>query len=498
MKTIQVNNITLQYDESIEDIERINRIIELNPMLFLGYKEKTISLVPMNSSTNGNIVYVDNFDRFFDDLLKRTLDDNNIALSLTDSVLLPALYMNLLAKQSTEENEKFIMLDDSVSEDVMWFLTACKYFDYKTQFHELAHFLKYRNDSEKIFAWLGQTQRFKTYNYLLGVAAKYLQKYDTSFFNKMDEIIFAMRLENMKFAIHSGKIDHALEAISFEEFETIFWGFLHHIKAPQPWQDIYVDIRDNKKVIWEESKDGSNHSQVFVDTDGVKKIKVTTDGTIKFFVSFVHEFIHYVNWKNNDLAISLSEFPSIYYEKVAAAYLVGLGFEENIIQNIVQDRAEGNFLIYSFLVGLLEDIYHYSKMGPITREEKTQPYETTKKIIGDLNTELENLDMVDKLSLVNLDFLTKLNADFGVLADKECDMRILQFAKEGLSVLDGYQYLVGNFLANSVLEKEDDDIIADKMNYLTDHLGDFTIESASEYLGIENTFDTTSVSKVKK
>lgn len=157
MKTIQVNNITLQYDESIEDIERINRIIELNPMLFLGYKEKTISLVPMNSSTNGNIVYVDNFDRFFDDLLKRTLDDNNIALSLTDSVLLPALYMNLLAKQSTEENEKFIMLDDSVSEDVMWFLTACKYFDYKTQFHELAHFLKYRNDSEKIFAWLGQT-----------------------------------------------------------------------------------------------------------------------------------------------------------------------------------------------------------------------------------------------------------------------------------------------------------------------------------------------------
>ena len=44
----------------------------------------------MNSSTNGNIVYVDNFDRFFDDLLKRTLDDNNIALSLTDSVLLPA------------------------------------------------------------------------------------------------------------------------------------------------------------------------------------------------------------------------------------------------------------------------------------------------------------------------------------------------------------------------------------------------------------------------
>lgn len=37
MKTIQVNNITLQYDESIEDIERINKNIELNPMLFSGY-----------------------------------------------------------------------------------------------------------------------------------------------------------------------------------------------------------------------------------------------------------------------------------------------------------------------------------------------------------------------------------------------------------------------------------------------------------------------------
>ena len=74
MNYIQIGNINLQYDESITDIERILRIIKLNRFLFEDYMGKTISLVKENLSDN-NIVYVTNFDEFFDNLLKQLLND---------------------------------------------------------------------------------------------------------------------------------------------------------------------------------------------------------------------------------------------------------------------------------------------------------------------------------------------------------------------------------------------------------------------------------------
>lgn len=66
--------INLQYDESITDIERIKKIIKLNEFLFSDYKDKTISFVEQNTSDD-NVVYVNNFDEFFDNLLKQLLND---------------------------------------------------------------------------------------------------------------------------------------------------------------------------------------------------------------------------------------------------------------------------------------------------------------------------------------------------------------------------------------------------------------------------------------
>ena len=69
MNCIKMGDINLQYDESITDIERIKKIIKLNEFLFSDYKDKTISFVEQNTSDD-NVVYVNNFDEFFDNLLK--------------------------------------------------------------------------------------------------------------------------------------------------------------------------------------------------------------------------------------------------------------------------------------------------------------------------------------------------------------------------------------------------------------------------------------------
>lgn len=74
MNCIKMGYINLQYDESITDIERIKKIIKLNEFLFSDYKDKTISFVEQNTSDD-NVVYVNNFDEFFANLLKQLLND---------------------------------------------------------------------------------------------------------------------------------------------------------------------------------------------------------------------------------------------------------------------------------------------------------------------------------------------------------------------------------------------------------------------------------------
>lgn len=487
MNCIKMGDINLQYDESITDIERIKKIIKLNEFLFSDYKDKTISFVEQNDCDD-NVVYVNNFDEFFDNLLKQLLNDTKFIFSLNQPELLPALYIQLLIKKESINDETFIQLDDNITDDMLWFVLACKFFDCKNQFDELSNFLKYRNDKELIFEWLKQTQRFNTYNYLLEIASNYLKEYDFYFFDNIDEIFSKMNEKNFDYVISSKNSNYKLQKLSLEDLENIFFGFLDKIKAPKEWKETYIDLKNNNRIIFEESKDGKDNSKCFIDDDGIRKIKVTTNGTVNDFISFVHEFIHYVSLQKDMPPFSLLEFPSIYYERVAAIYLIDIGFDENIIKSVIENRNKNNFGKYYDLFGILLDMCRYNKKGNIIREDKVEllkkATEATNECVENLiNIFLEAGKPIDELqSLIIKDY------DFGKEVDNECDYYTKEFIKNGLLVLDGYQYLTDSYLADSVLEKEDDDTILDKMVFITENLSDFNIETISKYLGIEDAF----------
>lgn len=487
MNCIKMGDINLQYDESITDIERIKKIIKLNEFLFSDYKDKTISFVEQNDSDD-NVVYVNNFDEFFDNLLKQLLNDTKFIFSLNQPELLPALYIQLLVKKESINDETFIQLDDNITDDMLWFMVACKFFDCKTQFDELSNFLKYRNDKELIFEWLKQTQRFNTYNYLLEIASNYLKEYDFYFFDNINEIFSKMNEKNFDYVISSKNSNYKLQKLSLEDLENIFFGFLDKIKAPKEWKETYIDLKINNRIIFEESKDGKDNSKCFIDDDGIRKIKVTTNGTVNDFISFVHEFIHYISLQKDMPPFSLLEFPSIYYERVAAIHLINIGFDKNIIKSVIENRNKNNFGKYYDLFGILLDMCRYNKKGNIIREDKVEllkkATEATNECVENLiNIFLEAGKPIDELqSLIIKDY------DFGKKVDDECDYYIMEFIKNGLLVLNGYQYLTDSYLADSVLEKEEDDTILDKMVFITENLSDFNIETISKYLGIEDAF----------
>ena len=487
MNYIKIGDINLQYDESITDIERISRIIKLNRFLFEDYMGKTISLVKENLSDN-NIVYVTNFDEFFDNLLKQLLNDNKFIFSLNQPELLPALYIQLLVKKESINGKTFIQLDDNITDDMLWFVLACKFFNCKTKFDELSNFLKYRNDKELIFEWLKQTQRFNTYNYLLEISSNYLKEYDFYFFDNIDEIFSKMNEKNFDYVISSKNSNYKLQKFSLENLENIFFGFLDKIKAPKEWKEIYIDLKNNNRIIFEESKDGKDNSKSFIDDDGIRKIKVTTDGTINVFISFVHEFIHYVSLQKDMPPFSLLEFPSIYYERVAAIYLIDIGFDEKIIRSVIEDRNKSNFDIYYDLFGILLDMCRYNKKGNIIREEKVELLKNATEKTNECIENLINIFLEEGNPIDDLQSLIIKDCDYGKKVDNECDYYTIEFIKNGLLVLNGYQYLTDSYLADSVLEKEYDDTILDKMVFITEILSNFNIKTISKYLGIEDTF----------
>ena len=488
MNCIKIGNINLQYNESITDIERIKKIIKLNEFLFPDYKDKIISFVKQNTS-NDNVVYVNNFDDFFDNVLKSLLNDDKFIFSLNQPELLPALYIQLLVKKESINEETFIQLDDNITDDMLWFVLACKFFDCKTQFDELSNFLKNRNDRELIFEWLKQTQRFNTYNYLLEIASNYLKEYDFYFFDNLDEIFSKMNEKNFDYVISSKNSNYNLQKLSLEDLENIFFDFLDKIKAPKEWKETYIDLKNNNRIIFEESKDGKDNSKCFIDDDGIRKIKVTTNGTVNDFISFVHEFIHYISLQKDMPPFSLLEFPSIYYERVAAIHLINIGFDKNIIKSVIENRNKSNFGNYYDLFGILLDMCRYNKKGNIIREDKVELLKKATEATNECVENLINIFLEAGNPTDELQSLIIKDCDFGKKVDDECDYYIMEFIKNGLLVLNGYQYLTDSYLADSVLEKEDDDdTIFDKMVFITENLSDFNIETISKYLGIEDAF----------
>lgn len=489
MASIQVGKIKLLYDESVADIKRIAEIINLNQYLFIDYNGKVISLVPPTSSENDNVIYITDFDQFFDNLLKAFLQDANFTSALADPAVLPAVYIKLLVRKIAQDKDVFVMADNDISPDMLWFFAACKYFDTKTNFSELSSFLKYRNNSECIFEWLKETQRFNAYNYLLEAISNYLKEYDLSFFDNIGDIIFKMSEESMMLSYSLRKeSDYDLPPMSPEAFEQTFFCFLDSIRAPEQWKNMYIKLKSEKGILFEESTDGLDHSEVFKAEDGTKKIRVTTDETIKRFASFVHEFMHYVALRGDTIPFSVFEFPPIYYERMAANYLISIGYDENIIKQVMRDRNQNNFDIYASIFNLLLDISMYNKNGSITKEQKIAPFKKSMEIIYETRKQLAKIAEEAGEEPIEVGSLDVLNANLEEAADKDCDASIEQFIKTGPFLLNGYQYLIDSYLADSVLEKQADETLLDKMVFVTEHLADFTIEKLMNYLGIDNAF----------
>lgn len=477
---MNIEDIEIIYSEDQEqELTQIIPIIKSNYFLFADWKNQSWDFRDKTSK---------DFDLVFERRLKMLLENPEVQEVLEMPETLPSIYSQFLIKELQKQSDTAIQLNGNIPENMLWFILACKYYNVKTQFSELTDFMKYQTSKKELLDWLKETQRFETYNYLLQVASDLLKEYDLSFYNHIDDVI-AKSTSKVLDIVTSEKQLYQLENMSISEVEATFLGFLDQIKAPNEWKKAYYDLKSKNAIIYEEQIDKRNNSASFLDKDdGRRKIRVTNNNTVETFINLVHEFIHHhvaITSADKEIPFSLLEFPSIYYEKLAAIYLVSIGYDKNIIEAVMDSRNQNNVKLYESLIGIMLDISRYNNKGPITIEEKiefikkldTEEKKATRALIdifkeaGIDSTELENL------------VAQQINYEEEVKND--CDAMILGFAHEGLLILNGYQYLTDSWLAEKLIENSDSET-PEKMIYITNHLADFTIDSTLKYLDIQD------------
>lgn len=229
----------------------------------------------------------------------------------------------------------------------------------------------------------------------------------------------------------------------------------------------------------------ANGGCYFNSDDQEWKIYLISDGTIRTFVTFVHEFVHYVSLKQNDnINFSLIEFPSIYFENIAAEFLKDRGYEEGIIDEVLNARNANNFELYADQILQLKEILNYKKNGPFSIEKRI---EFCRNWIESMNDFKINMVQMLKNNGINEipDSLQTLEERSPVeIAYEEIDAKIDEFVKSGLLILNGYQYLVGSLLSFSILDTTNRKFGNENMINIANQLDNYSISSIIQLFGI--------------
>lgn len=490
MNLIKIKNIEIRYDDN-QEINYIKNVIENNYNLFLSLlgESKIISLVPTNDD---EVVYISNFDEIFYEVVNQIFNNEGNKTLLENPDLLSAFYIETLIRKNANNPMSLVQPNPNVSDEMLYSLIAYIYFTKTGTFDDFVNYLKEKKETDKILNWLQTETRFDAYNYLLKTTTDYLMQNDFDFLQNISGVtnmMLSQSLNNVLATQPETEID--LLTITIQEFDNLFNEFLIYINAPKCWKQAYDELKSSGRISFEKIVDDLDTSTCYRDDNDVLRILVSTDGTIKYFCSFVHEFMHYIPMQDSMTLtqFSISEFPSIFFEKISVQFLMDKGYKQDVVEKVVRDRNKNNTKIYVGISSLLNDISAYINGGPISRDKKILFWENNFKAIQKTREKLTKL-MEENGEQVDISFLEALKIDVPKEIDKECDSLIDSFIQNGLLVINGYQYLLDTYLAEEVLKKyADDTSIIPRMINVTNNLGNMNLKDVLTEFNIQGIID---------
>ena len=472
----RINDIEVIYDESSNEIEEFKIILKNNYAL-IKKKIGDIRVISFIKCNDEKVLYLEKPIEFVNNIIKGFLDNGDIILSF-ENTSLEEMYLNFLTRKlNVKEDKRIIEINPYISNEffyqLFYYFIGYHYYKEKNDMDSYLDYVKYHKSYNEVIDWFMNKVRFSTSNILLGELINY---FDDTFVNNIDEITTILNNElteeNINTLVANKK---KLKPVTRRELEYLFIKFLDYIKAPGSWYKIYNTLKTNKNIIYTKTNRDIDASQCFVD-NGELKILIDSDDSIRDLISLVHEFIHYVSHidKSTIGNYAILEFPSIFFERLCAEFLVDIGYDERIINAILRDRKESNLLLCMKIGGIYNIINRFIKNGPINEQEEIE--RVTRRI---------NLLMQDenaKHSFINMYEKANLTYNVKDIVYRNYDNLIRSIVENGPSVVLGYQYVIGTLLTEKLFENVDEELIK-KMITITNELKMMTLQD------IENIFD---------
>ena len=417
---ITKNRITITYESGQEnDAKKALKFLENNSFLTDSVaEEKTIKVDVKDFYSLANKMVLNKLKTFeFDNIINyKNFLLKTYIISLRDTV--------------KDDSKPLLKFKKKISPDFTYFLVAIKYCNYDVD--KIVDLLDKRENGIKLFYWIRDNVRYDAFNYLLNTSSYSLKEGDSFFYDNLDWF-----LDNMKEKIPALEQPNSnlerLEELAPEKIDELFKEFLNHINAPDSWKQDYSWLREEKLI--------------YFNAENEFKFTKVSD-TTRDFIFLTSKFIHFITSKNGNERISLYDFPTTYYENIAAQFLVSKGYSDEIVTDTIDNQNRACKYFYDTYFSLLSEVNKYKNNGQIVRDD----------IIEEGFTEEQ--------------------------ADATCDNRTFKLLSEGGLMITTYKYLVGTMLTNQVLASNRADT-NEKMIDITENLDSYNAIDIMNYFNTE-------------
>ena len=483
---LETKVIPIEYDEETkQQAEELKTIIENNPMLF-----------QMFLAGHKKISFLENID---DETLG--IDSIDDLKSLLETVI-PA-YMEILKKQVyTEGGKEFdsnllrMMLQDIIASrdnselqaspeireniNTIYTVVASTYYENETDVINFI-FNPTGEEKEKIFTYLNKKERYNLLNLLLEEEYQNLLEleaveHDNYLRTHLEELLELSEIDIVdRFTKREKRTD--LPNLSEEELDKLCIEFLIQIDPSLKWLKIYNDFKKNNNILYYEEFPDTCSKWGCVETTDNVYIYAPLEGNISDFMYFIHEFAHAITLINKEkgecIPSSIQEFPSIFFERCATAFLREKGYREEDVTDLEEERLISTLGNKSDISPSLRYLIDYLTKGPITFEQEKEKMDRIRAAIPDDLPE-------EMIELLNMLMSTQDEENIHVKIDAENAFLI----EHPNCIFEEYPYILGNELADATLFKvKKDPMLIYTMLSLTENLTKETYASVCNKLG---------------
>ncbi len=490
---LETNVIPIKFtDTTANDAAKLKEILESNPTLFQMFLagHKYISFETTEDEESLEISSLDDFKYLLKEFIPAYMDmlKQKVYSESLENIETIFLRILLLDKISAKENQTLdneLVSDLNLNINTIYSILGIAYYENSPE--KLSEFIfnPTSDEKEKIFHWLNKKERYNLINLLIEEEYQKMLELEAlendSYLRTHLEELLELSEIDIEDRFKNKEKSTTLPHISEEELDKLCTEFFIQIDPSLKWLKIYKKLKENHNILYGEKFPDSCSDWGCVETTDNVYIYAPLDGTIRDFMYFIHEFAHAITLLNKEkgecIPSTIQEFPPIFFERCATAFLRENGYREEDITDLEEERINATLDNSSDISPSLRYLIDYLNHGSIT-------YETEKEKMDRIRNAIPNDLPEEMIELLNLMLSTQDEENIHTKVDAE-NLFLLEHPN---CIFEEYPYILGSELADATLFKaKKDPMIIYTMLSITENLTKENYASVCGKLGFGTT-----------